>query len=207
VENFFAKTGSQAVFVDGSTASQSGPWHGDSAAGPFVDLSADIAVFTAATQSAWQFAGLGPNLIQFLGGIDIVANGASSDIHAITAGNPVVGSFARATGFDPTAWHHVDLLFNMPTQTYNISLDGGLLAGNLPFCGSNGNSCTGANVAAYGSAIFDSFGGVSANDSGYIDNFSLVNRDSAVPEPTSILLHVTVLGSVGAGLRRKFSAA
>src|SRR5689334_24892731 len=45
VENTFVKTGSQAVFIDGSTASQSGPFHSDFSTGtPFVDLSADIAI-------------------------------------------------------------------------------------------------------------------------------------------------------------------
>src|SRR5580704_10407988 len=72
VENSFAKSGSQAVFVDGGTASQSGPYHSDFSTGPLVDLSADIAIFSSTTQSKWQFAGLGSGLVPFLGGIDVL---------------------------------------------------------------------------------------------------------------------------------------
>jgi len=200
VENGFAKTGSQAVFVDGGTAGQSGPYHSDSPAGPLVDLSADIAIFQSSTQTPWQFSALGPGLSQFLGGIDILAN---NQIDAQTTAGPggllPVGIFPRATVFDGTAWHHIDLLFNMPAQTYNLSLDGILLASNLPFCGSN-SGCSGAPVAAYGTGLFDSFG--TGNDAGYIDNFRVASV-SGVPEPSSVALFMSTLGIIGLGLRRK----
>jgi hypothetical protein len=195
VENFFAKTGSQAVFVDGATASQSGPFHNDSSTGPLVDLSADIAIFSSTTQTVWQFAGTGTNLNQFLGGINILPN---DSIQVETPGFPILGVlFPRATAFDSTAWHHIDLLFNLTTQTYNISLDGSTIDSNVPFCGSNAG-CTGATVAAYGAGFFDSFGGVAgANDSGYMDNYAVANvTSSAVPEPASLLLIASGLAFV-----------
>jgi hypothetical protein len=202
VENNFAKTGSQAVFIDGGTATQSGPYHADATTGPLVDLSADIAIFTSSTQTGWQFAGTGPGLIGYLGGIDIDAN---SVIHAITAGFPVIGTFSRATAFDSTAWHHIDLLFNIATQTYDINLDNVTLASNVAFCGSNAG-CTGAHVSTYADGFFDSFGGVrGSNDSAYMDNYR-VALPSAVPEPSSVLLLVTAIGGVTAGIvRRKLS--
>ena len=83
VQNFFAKTGSQAVFIDGSTPSQSGPFHSDTSTGPLIELSADIAIFTSSTQSSWQFAGIGPGLIGYLGGINV---GSDNTIYAITPG-------------------------------------------------------------------------------------------------------------------------
>src|SRR5580658_5668575 len=43
VENFFADTGSQAVFVDGAAATQTGPYKETPTTGPLVDLSADLA--------------------------------------------------------------------------------------------------------------------------------------------------------------------
>lgn len=184
IENTFAKTGTQAVFVDGSTASQSGPYHSDSTTGPLVDLSADIAIFTSSTQSEWQFAGLGSGLFPFLGGIDIFPN---DNIEAITKGFPVIGTFPRATAFNASAWHNINLLFDIATQTYNITLDGVTLAANVPFCGDNG-PCAGAPVSSYGTGFFDSFGQSSnpgANDSGYMDNFRVTA--AAVPEPSSMI--------------------
>jgi len=204
VENSFARTGSQAVFVDGATASQSGPYHSDSSTGPLVDLSADIAIFTSSTQSEWQFAGLGSGLFPFLGGIDIFPD---NSIVALTAGFPVIGSFPRATAFDASAWHHIDLLFNIPSQTYTVTLDGSTLASNLAFCGDNG-PCAGAPVSSYGTGFFDSFGqstlgsNPGSNDSGYLDNYSAAEL-SSVPEPSSREALVIGLACIALGVRRR----
>ena len=199
VENTFAKTGSQAVFVDGGTASQSGPYHEDDTSGtPFVDLSADIAIFTGSTQTDWQFAATGPGLLGYLGGIDVLAN---NQIEAITAGFPVIGLFPRATAFNGTAWHHIDLLFDMATQTYNISLDGTLLASNLSFCGNNFGPCTGGAIGTYGDGFFNSFG--TGNDSGFMDNYSVSTVNSTVPEPSTIFPLAAMLCGIGVALRRR----
>ena len=204
VENSFARTGSQAVFVDGGTPSQSGPFHGDTSSGPLIDLSADIAIFTSSTQSEWQFAALGPGLAGFLGGIDVLPD---NSIIAITSGFTPLGVFPRAAAFNLTAWHHIDLLFNMTAQTYSIKLDGSTLASNVAFCGDNG-PCAGAPVPTYGVGFFDSFGqstfgGIpGTNDSGYMDNFQV----AVVPEPASVLGVIAGLAVLGAGLRRKLSS-
>jgi hypothetical protein len=209
VENFFTLTGSQSVFLDGGTATQAGPWHQDPSAGtPYVDLSADIAIFTSTNQSEWQFAATGNNLTSFLGGIDITQ---TDQIEAITLGFPVIGTFARSTSFTSPTWNHVDLLFDIATQTYDISINGVQLASNLPFCETNAPGCIGGSgTTNYGDGVFDSFGqstsGVSGltNDSAYMDNYQ-VSDVSSVPEPSGLLLLVTVIGAFGVGLRRKFS--
>lgn len=189
VENAFAQTGSQAVFLDGGAATQSGPYHEDPSAGPLIDLSADVAIFTASTQGEWQFGALGTGLAGFLGGIDIYPD---NSIQAITAGFPVIGTFPRATAFDSTAWHNINLLFNITAQTYNISLDGTTLASNVPFCSDN-SGCTSGTPLTYGDGLFDTFGATSPgitgtpNDSGYMDNYS-VAAVAATPEPASMVL-------------------
>jgi hypothetical protein len=202
VESNFAATGSQAVFVDGNEASQTGPYHVDVTTGPIVDLSADIAIFTSGTQTEWQFGALDPTLNQFLGGIDIFPD---DTYKAITAGFTVLGTFPRATAFDSTAWHNIDLLFNLGSQTYNITLDGISVVSNLPFCGDD-SGCAGANVAAFGAGAFDSLGldspGVVAttpNDSGYLDNFQV----ASAPEPSTFLLFGLGLGAAAIKLRRR----
>lgn len=204
IENSFAKTGSQAVFVDGSTATQSGPYHSDSSVGPLVDLSADIALFTSSSQSEWQFAGIGAGLVGYLGGIDVLPD---NSIEALTSGTPVIGTFPRATAFDSTAWHHIDLLFDIATQTYNITLDGTTLASNIAFCGDNGG-CLGGPVAAYGNGFFDSFGASSTgargatNDSGYMDNYQVANVN-ATPEPASFAFAALGLSLLAGFARRR----
>jgi len=208
VENSFAKTGSQAVFVDGGTPDQSGPYHSDFSTGPLLDVSADIAIFTSSTQSEWQFAALGSGLFPFIGGIDVFPD---NSFVALTAGFPVLGTFPRATAFDSTAWHHIDLLFNFPAQTYNIALDGTTLASNLPFCGDNG-PCAGAPVSSYSDGYFDSFGQSTfggtpgTNDAGYLDNYRVANV-TGVPEPSSMILLVIGLAGICIGLRRKLSSS
>jgi hypothetical protein len=191
VENFLVKSGSQAVFLNGSGAQtphggipyQSGPYHTDTA-GSLVDLSADIYLASSSQESGWQFAALGLGLIGFAGGIDVDAG--TNKLHLITAVDPTGGSLT----FSRDTWHHVDLLLNYTTQKYSFSLDGTLDASNVAFCGAN-FSCPGTNIPGYANGLFDTFGGAGNNDSGFMDNYS-VSTVSGVPEPASLLL----LGSV-----------
>jgi hypothetical protein len=142
-------------------------------------------------------AALGPGLVGFLGGIDIFWD---NSIMAISRGYPVIGSFPRAGDFDSSAWHHIDLLFNMPAQTYDVRLDSSTLQSGIPFCGDNDN-CFGAVVPTYGTPVFDFAGGPLPNDSGYMDNFQV--SSVAAPEPSTILLLAAGLAGLGARLRRK----
>jgi hypothetical protein len=177
VETFNVKSGSQAVIVRPQHSGlQTGVYHSDTAAGPIIDLAADL--YLTGGNTWWQFAGLGPGLFPFIGGIDIDLN-ANNQMTLITAGSPNAGTFTRDT------WHHVDFLFNMITQQYNFSFDGSLVATGVPFCGSNAG-CTGAPVSSYGSSLFDVF--TQGDDIGYIDNFSLSNVSVGVPEPASFFL-------------------
>jgi hypothetical protein len=193
VENFFADTASQAVFLDGGAASQTGPYYTTTTTGPLVDVSADLAIFTSSSQTEWQFGALSPGLSAFLGGIIILPD---DSIEAQTAGNPIIGTFTRATGFNSSAWVNVNLLFDLATQTYNISVGGTLLDSNVAICGSDG-ACTGATESTFGDGLFDTFGG--GNDSGYMDNYS-VTLVTATPEPGNVAL--IALGLVGIGLVR-----
>ena len=175
VENTLVQSGSQAVSVDGSVTCQSGPYHSDSSTGPLIELSAGIYIASSSSQTQWQFAGLGPGLAPFIGGVGILATG---QIVAITAGLPTVGTWTY------NAWNNLDFLFNFSTQTYAITLNGVPLASGLPFCGDNG-PCAGAPVSTYGTSLFDTFGG--GNDTGYIDNFAVSGQAVAISSisPTS----------------------
>jgi hypothetical protein len=194
VENTLVYAGSQAVSVDGSSPNQSGPFHNDFSAGPLVALSAYIYLSSSGTQSSWQFAGLGTGFLSpFIGGID--TNPSNNNIALITAGFPVVGTLTR------DVWHNVYFVFDFTTQQYNFWLDGTQLGTNVQFCGDNG-PCAGANVPAYGTGFFDTFGG--GNDAGYLDNYS-VSTVPSVPEPGSIaLLGSGIVGLAGV-LRRRMN--
>ena len=176
IENTKAESGSQAVEVIPAlnSSSQAGPYHVDSTAASMVDLSADIYLASSSNQSEWQFAGLASTLSPFLGGIDVFPDGS---IRTITAGFPIVGTWTY------NAWNHVDLLFDITDQTYSLSIDGSLIASNIPNCGDNG-PCTGGQRANYGAGTFDTFGTEANNDIGYMDNYSV----AVVPEPATTTL-------------------
>jgi hypothetical protein len=162
---------------------QTGIYHQDAATGsPMIDLNAEIELVSTETENSWQFAGLGAALSPFIGGINIVPTGPAVDtIYSITAGSTAIGTLTRQVGVVVSDWHDVDLLFNFSSQTYNISLDGTLLAANVPFCGSNA-TCTGAYVSeGTFSSFFDVFADIGGNDFAYMDNLSV----SAVPEPAT----------------------
>jgi hypothetical protein len=187
VQSNVVYAGSQAVWVDGSAVSQSGPYHSDFSTGPLVALSAYLYFSSSSTESDWQFAGLGSGLVPFIGGID---TNSSNGITLITAGGPLVATLTRDT------WHHIYLLFDFTTQTYDAWWDGTSIGTNVPFCGGNA-SCTGAHVSSYGTGLLDTFGG--GNDSGYMDNYSV----SSVPEPSGIALFSSGFLGLAGVLKRK----
>jgi hypothetical protein len=185
VQNTVAASGTQALRVDGTPTGQHGAYYSTGTGATSLLLSADILLSSASDQSGWQFAGLGPGLAGFVGGFDITG----TTIQAITAGFPVIGTLAR------DVWNHFDLYFDFDLQQTTIVLNGSTLASGLAFCGDNG-PCAGANVAALGTIIFDSFG--SGLDAGYMDNFSL----STVPEPGTLALVGAALLGATRSLRR-----
>lgn len=192
VENTLAQSGSPAVPVEGSAASQSGPYHSGFSAGPLLQLSAGIYITSSSSQTKRQIAGLDSGLVPFLGGIDILNDGNNDQIEASSAGFPVVGMFTY------NAWNHVSLLFNFTTRAYNFSLNGVLLASNVPFCGDNG-LCSGEHLSSYSDGLVDTFGG--GSDKGHIDNYS--EGESPVPEPSSFALFGTGIFGLAGALRRK----
>jgi len=186
VENTVVKSGLQAVSVDGSVESQSGPYHEDPSSGPMVELQADLRIASSSVQTSWQFAGVGAGT--FIGGID--TDPATNQMYLITSGFPVIGTFSR------DVWHHLDFVFDFSTQTYSFAFDGTQLANKIAFCGSN-SGCGGGNVPSFDNGFFDTFGG--GNDFGYMDNYSA----STVPEPGSLaLLGTGVLGVFSVTRRR-----
>jgi PEP-CTERM motif len=189
VENTLVQSGLQAVSVDGSGLY--GAFHSDFSTGPLLQLSAGIYIASSSTHSEWWFTGQDPNLAAFLGGIKILNTG---QIEAFTAGFPVVGTFTYDT------WNNVSFLFNITTQTYSITLNGVVVDSSAPFCGDNGG-CGGAHVSSYGNGLFLTLGG--GNDTGYIDNYKVVENPSSTPEPSSFALFGTGILGVAGVLRRR----
>ena len=194
VENGVAQSGLQAVSVDGAAGGQTGPYYTLNLSSPGkIDLSGNIRLSSAAGGASWQFAAIGPGLVGFAGGIDITNTGA---IRAISGAFPTIGSFSYDT------WHHVDVLLDYPSQTFGIKLDGLTLASGLAFCGSN-SGCSGANVGTFGVGIFDTFGGASGQDLGYLDDFNIATFPTGVPEPAGWALMFGGIGLAGGILRRR----
>lgn len=184
IENTFAQSGSQAVEIIPALASgQTGPYHTDATAASIVDLSAGLYIASSSNQSEWQFAGLGPALSPFLGGIDIFSDGT---IHTITAGFPNVGAWTY------NAWNNVDVRFNITNQTFSVFINSSLIASNVPDCGDNAN-CTGAISSNYNNGFFDAIN-PGTNDIGYMDNYKVTTGPAGVPDSGSswILLGVAM---------------
>lgn len=192
-------SGGQSAKVTGSlVAGQTGPWHANPSAIPYVTLSADILLTSGAAQRGWQFAALGPGLIGFMGGINVSAAGG---IFAITdtPGVPSLGTFSRDTV------HRVDILLDYIGQTFDVRLDGATLATDLAFCGGNA-SCTGAFLPSYATMLFDTFG-TGGDDFGYLDNVLVESTDFGVPEPATWAMLILGFGLAGASLRRRRAIA
>ena len=147
---------------------------------------------------------LGSGLIGFLGGLDIRPD---STMSLITNGLPNVGTYTRATAFTPAAWHHLDMLFNMNTRTYNVTLDSTILGTNVAFCNDN-STCTSNATPGFVNLLIDNFGsiptaGAIPNDSGYFDNVLVQTVASGTPEPSTVFLLVS--GICGIALKRRKS--
>lgn len=193
VQNAVAASGSQAARIDGSAVTgQSGPWRNDPTALANVTLSADIMLTSGLAERSWQFSAIGAGLVGFTGGIDIDAG--SNNIRAITNAFPVIGTFSR------DVFHRVDILLDYGSLTYDVKLDGALLAAGLAFCGDNGG-CAGSGPTSYSNLIFDTFGSA-GDDFGYLDNVR-VAETAAVPEPSMWALMILGFAGAGAMLRRR----
>lgn len=183
VENFFAQSGTQAVDVIPSlAASQTGPYYALSTSASEVEMSAYIYLASSSVQSEWQFAATGPAFGGFIGGVDIQSTG---EIDLISGAGIDVGTITY------NAWQLLDFVYNFTTQTYSFSLNGTPIRSNVPFCGSD-SGCSGANVASFGDALFDTFPASGATDIGYMDNIS-ISSISSTPEPGSLILLGTAL--------------
>ena len=188
-------SGGQSAKVTGSLApSQTGPWHTDPSAIPYVTLSADILLTSGSAQRGWQFAALGPGLIGFMGGINVSSAGG---VFAIT-NTPGVGSLGT---FSRDTVHRVDILLDYVGQTFGVRLDGATLGTDFAFCGGNA-SCTGAFLPSYANLLFDTFG-ATGDDAGYLDNVLVQSTPFGVPEPASWALMILGFGLTGSALRRR----
>lgn len=191
VESGVSESGSQAVTVIPALASdQTGPYYALTTSATEIDISADLMIDSSSNQSEWQFGALAPGLFPFAGGFNVLPDG---DISLISSGHPDVGAFTY------NSWNLVNLLLNFDTQTFDLSINGALLASNAPFCGDN-SVCAGATVSSFGDFLFDAFPATGANDIAYLDNVTI----SSVPEPQlEMLLGMGLAGLVARRVKRR----
>ncbi len=119
----------------------------------------------------------------------------NSKIRALPSGtSPALDSTSSYT------WYNLSMTLDYASQTYDVSVDGQVLAKNIPFCGYELSSNTCAGVE---SSQFEGFELVQNNGlkSGaiYFGNVSI----SEVPEPTTWTLMIAGVALTGLALRRR----
>jgi hypothetical protein len=80
-------------------------------------------------------------------------------VQVITSGLPITGSLVTRN-----VWNHYAVVYNFSSQTFDIYINGALIAAGNPFFTAQPN---------FGRGFFDTFGGSGGNDKGYIDNFKI----------------------------------
>jgi len=119
-------------------------------------MEADVRLAGSSVMTPWQFGGLNSTLTQFIGGFNVAVDGR---LQIITAGFPYTAPIIARD-----VWNHYAVLYKFPSQTFDIYINGFLVAADKPFF-------TPQTVFARGDfATFDTPNG---NDKGYIDNFQI----------------------------------
>ena len=94
---------------------------------------------------------------QYIGGFNPLADGR---LQIITAGFPLT-----APVITRGVWNHYAVLYNFSSQTFDIYINGSLIAAGNPFLTAQ---------TTFGRGFFDTFDDVEGgNEKGYIDNFNI----------------------------------
>src|SRR5262249_41218302 len=125
VQSTVVAKGSQAVLIDTAVAkAQTGPYHAavTNPSDTVVSMEADVRLSSSTVPTAWQFSGMSSPLFQFIGGFNVLPDGR---LQIITAGFPLtVPVISR------DIWNHYAVFYNFSAQTFDIYINGALIARN-----------------------------------------------------------------------------
>jgi hypothetical protein len=164
VQSAVVASGSQAVVVDAAVGvGQTGPHHAvvSSPSNTYVLMEADVRLTRSSDMTGWQFAGLSCDNLsesscQFIGGFNVFPDGR---LQIITDGFPMTAAVVSRD-----IWNHYVVFFNFSTQTFDIYINGALIAPRNPLLN---------NRTTFGRFLFDTFDSATGNDKGYIDNLQI----------------------------------
>jgi hypothetical protein len=96
-------------------------------------------------------------------------------------------------------WHNLSMTLDYATQTYDVTIDGNLLASDVPFCGyePDTNHCTGVEASQFEGIEVVQTNGLKSGGI-YFGDVSI----SEVPEPTTWTLMFAGVALTGLALRR-----
>jgi hypothetical protein len=115
-------------------------------------------------------------------------------VSAIAGASPELASVPSHT------WFNVSMTLDYATQTYDISVDGAVLASNIPFCGyePNSNTCTGAQASQFEGVELSQPNGIKGGAI-YFGDVSIVE----LPEPSAWTMMLAGFAFAGLGLRSR----
>lgn len=168
VQSTVVRSGMQALAVQSEfqNSAQRGFFTVREHSAEIVKIGADVRLASATSQTTWQF-GVGDYSAEggFVGGFNIASD--DGRLQQFTAGFPDTGPIVRRD-----MWYRFDLVFDLPKQTYSISVDGVVIAPRLAFL---------APTSKLRIFQFDTF--ASGNDVAYFDNFSFTGSRAAHLRP------------------------
>ena len=160
------RAGTLALRIDASAARavQSGVSTTIENHAQLITIEADVFLKSSKQQTTWQFAAGDPG-VGFVGGINLAAD--DRQLQLITARYP-----QKPTTITRDVWSHYKMVFDLLTQTYDVSINDTVVVSHVPFV------ATAKQLQTFQFATF-----AKGDDAAFLDNFAMFSGASNIPTP------------------------
>jgi hypothetical protein len=163
-----------------------------------ITISMDIDYASANTSSTFVFGAI--SSANVLSSNDFSKDFAAGIIYGTGGLHPLPLTSKYASPLSINTWHDLSMTLDYATQTYDVTIDGNLLASDVPFCGyePDSNHCTGVEASQFEGIEVVQTNGLKSGAI-YFGDVSI----SEVPEPTTWTLMIAGVALTGLALRRR----